>query len=38
MREHMISGPAVVLVVEKNVNVVDEFRQLCGPHDPEIAK
>jgi len=38
MREHMISGPAVVLVVEKDVNVVDEFRQLCGPHDPEIAK
>lgn len=38
MREHIISGPSVVLVIEKNENVVDEFRQKCGPHDPEIAK
>lgn len=38
MREHLISGPCVILVIEKNDNVVEEFRQLCGPHDPEIAK
>lgn len=38
MREHLISGPSVVITVEKNENVVDEFRTLCGPHDPEIAK
>lgn len=38
MREHMISGPSVVLVIEKDQNVVDAFRQLSGPHDPEIAK
>jgi nucleoside diphosphate kinase len=38
MREHMISGPSVVCVIEKNENVVDEFRTLSGPHDPEIAK
>lgn len=38
MREHLISGPSVILVIEKDDNVVDEFRQLCGPHDPEIAK
>lgn len=38
MREHMISGPSVVCVIEKNENVVDDFRTLSGPHDPEIAK
>lgn len=38
MREHLTSGPSVVLVVERGENVVDEFRTLCGPHDPEIAK
>lgn len=33
----MTSGVCVALEVRQE-NVVKSFRELCGPHDPEIAK
>lgn len=35
--EHMSNGPIIALEVRQQ-NVVTAFRDLCGPHDPEIAK
>ena len=35
--EHFISGPSIVLEIRQE-NVVRAFRELVGPHDPEIAK
>ena len=35
--DHLASGPAVVLEVRQD-NVVQKFRKLCGPYDPEIAR
>ena len=35
--EHMSNGPIIALEVRQQ-NVVNAFRELCGPHDPEIAK
>lgn len=35
--EHMSSGPMIALEVRQE-NVVAALRDLCGPHDPEIAK
>jgi len=35
--EHMTSGPVIALEVRQD-NVVQAFRELCGPHDPELAK
>ena len=35
--EHLISGPCIVLEIRQE-NVVKAFRELAGPHDPEIAK
>ena len=35
--EHMSSGPMIALEVRQE-NVVAKLRELCGPHDPEIAK
>ena len=35
--EHMSNGPVIALEVRQQ-NVVGAFRDLCGPHDPEIAK
>ena len=35
--EHMSSGPMIALEVRQE-NVVNALRELCGPHDPEIAK
>jgi len=35
--EHMSSGPMLALEVRQE-NVVHALRELCGPHDPEIAK
>jgi nucleoside-diphosphate kinase len=35
--EHMTSGPMIALEVRQE-NVVQRLRDLCGPHDPEIAK
>ena len=35
--EHMTSGPCIVLELRQE-NVVQAFRNLVGPHDPEIAK
>ena len=37
LTEHMTLGPCIVLEVRQE-NVVQSFRNLCGPHDPEIAK
>lgn len=35
--DHMTSGPVIALEVRQE-NVVNSFRALVGPHDPEIAK
>lgn len=35
--DHLSSGPAVALEVRQD-NVVEKFRKLCGPYDPEIAR
>lgn len=35
--EHLTSGPSIILEIRQE-NVVNAFRQLVGPHDPEIAK
>ena len=32
------SAPCLALVIEKDGNVVNDFRQLCGPVEPEVAK
>lgn len=34
--EHMTSGVCVALEIRQE-NAVKAFRDLCGPHDPEIA-
>lgn len=35
--EHLSNGPLIALEVRQE-NAVKTFRDLCGPHDPEIAK
>lgn len=35
--EHMTTGPCIALEIRQE-NVVQAFRNLCGPMDPEIAK
>jgi nucleoside-diphosphate kinase len=35
--EHFSNGPVVALEIRQE-NAVERFRELCGPHDPEIAK
>jgi len=35
--EHMTSGPCIALEVRQE-EAVKAFRDVCGPHDPEIAK
>lgn len=35
--DHLTTGPVIALEVRQE-NAVQAFRQLCGPHDPEIAK
>ena len=35
--EHLTNGPCIVMEVRQE-NCVAAFRELCGPHDPEIAK
>lgn len=37
MIEHLSNGPCIALEVRQE-NAVKAFRDLCGPHDPEIAK
>ncbi|EGR27800.1 nucleoside diphosphate kinase 7, putative [Ichthyophthirius multifiliis] len=37
LSEHLTSGMSVVLEVRQQ-NSVQQFRELCGPHDPEIAR
>ncbi|CAM9673342.1 unnamed protein product [Discosporangium mesarthrocarpum] len=36
--EQVTSGPMVALQVQGGSNVVEEFRELCGPTDPEVAQ
>ena len=35
--EELTSGPCVALEVRQD-NVVSSLRELCGPHDPEMAR
>eukprot|EP00752_Nemacystus_decipiens_P003580 g3301.t1 len=35
---HLKSGPCVALQIQGGENVVEEFREACGPADPEVAK
>ena len=35
--EHLSNGPCIALEIRQE-NAVCSFRELCGPHDPEIAK
>ena len=35
--EHLSNGPVLALEVRQE-NAVASFKELCGPHDPEIAK
>ena len=35
--EEITTGSSIVIEVRQE-NVVEAFRKLCGPHDPEIAK
>lgn len=35
--DHLTSGPVIAMEIRQD-NVVQSFRELCGPHDPEIAK
>ncbi|CAI2373287.1 unnamed protein product [Moneuplotes crassus] len=35
--EELTTGPCIVMEIRQE-NVVEAFRKLCGPHDPEIAK
>lgn len=35
--EHLTVGPCIALEIRQE-NAVNKFRELCGPHDPELAK
>lgn len=35
--EHMTTGPCIVLEIRQE-NAVQSFREIVGPHDPEVAK
>lgn len=35
--ENLSNGPVIALEVRQS-NAVAAFRELCGPHDPEIAR
>jgi len=35
--EHLSNGPLLALEIRQQ-SAVTAFRDLCGPHDPEIAK
>lgn len=37
MIDQLSSGPCIALQVRQE-NAVQQFRALCGPYDPEIAK
>ncbi|CAD8056661.1 unnamed protein product [Paramecium sonneborni] len=37
MSEHLTSGPCIAMEIRQE-NAVKSFRDLCGPHDPEIAR
>lgn len=35
--EEITTGPCIIMEIRQE-EVVEAFRKLCGPHDPEIAK
>ena len=37
LSEHLTTGPCIAIEVRQE-NAVNAFRELCGPHDPELAK
>lgn len=37
LSDHLTTGPCIVLEVRQE-DSVNQFRELCGPHDPEIAR
>ncbi|KAI9101959.1 nucleoside diphosphate kinase [Phlyctochytrium arcticum] len=38
MMEHFTSGPVIACEVVGKPNIVKNFRELCGPMDPELAR
>ena len=36
--EHMVGGGPCIALELRQENVVEAFREIVGPHDPEIAK
>ena len=38
MVDHMTSGGPVIALEIRQENVVNNFRKLCGPHDPNEAR
>lgn len=39
MMEHICSGPVLALLISnRNGSVVENFRALCGPYEPELAQ
>ena len=37
MANHLTTGPCIALEVRQE-NAVESFREICGPHDPEVAR
>mmetsp|Transcript_32340 Transcript_32340/g.36680 ORF Transcript_32340/g.36680 Transcript_32340/m.36680 type:complete len:376 (+) Transcript_32340:42-1169(+) len=37
LAEHLTTGPSIALEIRQE-NAVASFREICGPHDPEVAK
>ena len=38
MMDQLMSGPLLAVMVSGGENVVEEFRELCGPLEPELGK
>lgn len=36
--EEICSGTSLALMIEGHISIVEEFREFCGPLEPEIAK
>lgn len=36
--DNIIQGPSVALEISGGDDVVEKFREFCGPHDPQIAQ
>ncbi len=37
MLDSLIIGPSVAIEIAGGSDIVEKFRELCGPHDPQIA-